>query len=141
MAKSKLKEPRGLRNCNPLNLRSGSALWQGLKPVQTDPDFLQFLDMGWGYRAAFVTLRTYCRKHGADTPRRIIGRWAPQADGNDTEAYLKRVLTLTGLDPDRALNPEKHRDMVPLVAAMSRVENGVKANMGDVQRGWLLYLG
>lgn len=133
--------PRGLRNCNPLNLRTGNPLWQGLRKEQTDPEFLQFKSMDWGYRAAFVTLRTYCRKHGADTPRRIIARWAPEADGNSPQAYLQRVTVLSGLSPDQRLNPENRTDMMRLVAAMSRVENGVPPDMREVQAGWVRYLG
>lgn len=132
--------PRGLRNCNPLNLRRANALWQGLRKEQTDPEFLQFRDMEWGYRAAFVTLRTYCRKYGADTPRRIIARWAPETDGNDTEAYLQRIVVLSGLEPDYPLDPEQRTDMVRLVAAMSRVENGVPPDMREVKAGWVYYL-
>lgn len=30
--------------------------------------------------------------------------------------------------------------MIPLVAAMSRMENGVPANMPDVEKGWDLFI-
>ncbi len=132
---------RGLRNGNPLNLRRGESLWQGLRAEQTDPEFLQFRSTAWGYRAAFVTLRTYHRKYGASTLRLIIRRWAPPDDNNDTELYLRMVQTLSGLNPDRTLNPEDRTCMVPLVSAMSRVENGVEACRRDVLEGWALYMG
>lgn len=133
--------PRGLRNHNPLNLRKGTFLWQGLRPRQTDPEFLQFLSPAWGYRAAFVTLRTYIDRRGADTPRRIVERWAPPADGNDTEAYLQRVTTLSGLHPDDRLSSDDETRLTALVKAMSRVENGRPAEDRHVREGWRLYRG
>ena len=48
---------------------------------------------------------------------------------------------LSGLSPDQRLNPENRTDMMRLVAAMSRVENGVPPDMREVQAGWVRYLG
>lgn len=55
----KLNKQRGLRNCNPLNIRRTADLWQGLAERQPDPEFFTFRSMPWGYRAAFIVLRTY----------------------------------------------------------------------------------
>ena len=54
----KLNKQRGLRNCNPLNIRRTADLWQGLAERQPDPEFFTFRSMAWGYRAAFIVLRT-----------------------------------------------------------------------------------
>ena len=48
--------PRGIRNCNPLNIRKGKDQWKGLLKVQNDKSFYQFKAMEWGYRAAFRLL-------------------------------------------------------------------------------------
>jgi hypothetical protein len=32
-------------------------------------------------------------------------------------------------------------DMIPIVSAMSKIENGVAANIADVERGWALFMG
>lgn len=132
---------RGLRNCNPLNIRRSADLWQGLAERQPDPEFFTFKSMAWGYRAAFIVLRTYVRKYTLDTPRLIISRWAPPEDGNDTDIYLRKVCALTGFVPDKHLNPLKAEHMGPLVAAMSRVECGTRADLTEVRAGWRLYLG
>ena len=71
----KLNKQRGLRNCNPLNIRRTADLWQGLAERQPDPEFFTFRSMPWGYRAAFIVLRTYCHKYGLSTVRDIIARW------------------------------------------------------------------
>ena len=95
----KLNKQRGLRNCNPLNIRRTADLWQGLAERQPDPEFFTFRSMAWGYRAAFIVLRTYCHKYGLRTVRDIIARWAPPEDGNDTENYIRKVCVLTGQMP------------------------------------------
>ncbi len=133
--------PRGLRNSNPLNIRRTTDLWQGLAREQTDPAFYRFTSCAWGYRAAFVVLRTYCVSRGANTPRTIIERWAPAADGNNPDLYLAHVAKRSGLEPDSPLNPYNRAHMVPLVAAMSEVENGRPAVMAHVLQGWALYMG
>ena len=120
----KLNKQRGVRNCNPLNIRRTADLWQGLAERQPDPEFFTFRSMPWGYRAAFIVLRTYCHKYGLRTVRDI-----------------RKVCVLTGFPPDKCLNPYDPSHMAPLVAAMSRVECGVKPIMSQIKEGWSLYMG
>ena len=86
-------ETRGIRNCNPGNIRRGSK-WVGLRPEQTDKAFDQFIDMKWGVRAIIIVLRSYVTIHHCQNVKDIIRRWAPPSDGNDTEDYIKRVQTM-----------------------------------------------
>lgn len=60
---------------------------------------------------------------------------------NDTENYVRKVCVLTGFPPDKCLNPYDPSHMAPLVAAMSRVECGVKPIMSQIKEGWSLYMG
>ena len=46
---------------------------------------------------------------------------------------------MTGLSPDEPLDTRDRATMVPLAAAISRVENGTAAVMRDVERGWELF--
>ena len=141
MENKKTLLPRGLRNNNPLNIRRTANLWQGLSKEQNDPDFFQFESMAWGYRAAFVVLRTYRNRYGINTVERIVRRWAPEKDGNDTEYYIRKVTVLTGLERTQIVDDQDPRTMMNLVAAMSRVENGVPARQVEVCKGWKLYQG
>ena len=141
MENKKKMLPRGLRNNNPLNIRRTANLWQGLSKEQNDPDFFQFESMAWGYRAAFVVLRTYRNRYGINTVERIVRRWAPEKDGNDTEYYIRKVTVLTGLERTQIVDDQDPRTMMSLVAAMSRVENGVPARQVEVCKGWKLYQG
>lgn len=132
---------RGLRNCNPLNIKRTADLWQGLAEEQLDPTFFTFRSIDWGYRAAFVILRTYINKYRLTTVEEIIRRWAPPEDGNETDLYIRMVCCLTGFRPNTLLNPYRPDMMIPLVAAMSRVECGVPAHPDEVWKGWQRYLG
>ena len=101
---------RGLRNNNPLNIRrSGSNKWQGMRPVQTDKAFVQFTARKYGYRAAFVLIRNYIQRHHANTIGKIIARWAPSSDGNDTQSYIRFVSRTTGIPADEPLRFENQQ--------------------------------
>ena len=132
-----IKQTRGLRNNNPLNIRHSSDRWQGKAKSQTDPAFVQFVSMAYGYRAAFVLLRTYRMKYGYNTLRAIIRRWAPPSE-NNTERYLANVSKWSGLDPDKPIAGHDANTYIAIVAAMSRMENGLPANPEDVAEGWRL---
>lgn len=81
---------RGQLNCNPLNIRRGSA-WKGLAPIQTDKSFCQFTSSVYGIRAALIVLRTYAYKYNRHTIREVISRFAPTADGNNVDNYVYLV--------------------------------------------------
>lgn len=127
---------RGYKNCNPGNIEQNGDNFQGeIKPSQ-DKRFKQFQSMAYGYRAMFVTLDTY-RKRGRDTIEKIITAWAPAIE-NHTENYIRCVEKWSGVPRDKVLTVNSGKDYIEIVAAMSRMENGVVANMVDVKRGFEL---
>ena len=125
---------RGIRNNNPLNIRHSADQWQGARAQQTDPSFVQFESMVYGYRAAWKVLETYWNHftgHGlAFNVRTIISRWAPPKE-NDTENYIRTVLLISGLggmenlpQPSRKVDEER---LVRLIGAMTCVEGQLVA--------------
>ena len=92
---------RGTRNNNPLNIRHAGSQWVGMRKVQTDKCFVQFVSRKYGYRAAFVLLHNYIRK-GKDTIGKIVAKWAPSSDRNNTQAYINYVSSTTGIDASHA---------------------------------------
>lgn len=130
-------KPRGLRNCNPGNIRLSDDKWQGLREEQTDEDFFQFQSMAWGYRALIRTLQNYRRKHNCWTIRDFITRWAPSCE-NNTLAYIKSVCNYLGVPSVYVPDVDDKDTMCALAAAMSRHENGVDAIMQEVSDGWNL---
>ena len=129
---------RGLSNCNPGNIRQSKVRYKGEVQPSRDPAFKQFESLAWGYRAVFVLLHTYRVRHGLRTVRGMISRWAPPVE-NHTEAYIRAVAADTGIDPDEPLDTLDPATMIPLAAAISRVENGTAADRGEIERGWALF--
>lgn len=103
-----------------------------------DAAFKQFRTMAWGYRAMFVLLHTYNR-YGYRTLRQMITRYAPPSE-NHTENYIECVSRWADVFPDTPLDTLDPATMIPVVAAMSRVENGVMPVDSDVHEGWRLFM-
>lgn len=129
------KLPRGLRNCNPGNIRITKDKWQGLRQEQTDKSFFQFVSMPYGYRALIRTLQNYRKRHGCITIADFISRWAPSCE-NNTGAYIRSVCKDLQVPSVFVLDIEDKGQMCALAAAISYVENGVPADMDDVHAGW-----
>lgn len=129
---------RGLRNKNPGNIRISKTKYLGEVTPSTDKAFKQFSTMAWGYRAMFVLLHTY-RKNGYRTLRQMINRYAPPVE-NHTDNYIVSVSRWAGVFTDVDLDTLDPAEMIPVVSAMSRVENGVPAVEADVREGWRLFM-
>lgn len=132
---------RGLRNNNPLNIEKtkGGNPWLGEIVPSADSRFAQFRSMAYGYRAAFKLLNNYQKNYGLDTIRKMISRWAPSNE-NHTDAYVEAVSNRSGVPANSRITTTNRDVMVPIVAAMSYVENGVEARMADVEAGWELFI-
>ena len=129
---------RGLNNLNPGNIRQSKVRYKGEVRPSRDPAFKQFESLAWGYRAIFVLLDTYRIRHGLDTIRNMISRWAPPSE-NHTEIYIRAVSDATGIPADHPVDTRDRTTMLRMAAAISRVENGTAADMAEVERGWELF--
>lgn len=129
---------RGYRNCNPGNIRLGASRFLGEYCDSEDPEFRQFEAMEWGYRAMFLVIHNYGELYGIHSLRGIISRWAPSHE-NDTANYAAVVARRLGIPVGGYINTLSRDVMCAMVAAMSWIENGVKAEMRDVEAGWELF--
>ena len=114
---------RGLRNCNPLNIRKSSEKWEGLAKEQKDSSFFQFVAPEWGIRAAYRILCTYSKKYYCKNISQVISKWAPPNE-NDTVNYIKFVCKVCGCEPETSVNVDDIDFMAKLIIAMTRMENG-----------------
>lgn len=128
---------RGLRNNNPGNIRLSGVKYVGEKTPSTDRAFKQFRTKAYGYRAMFVILRTYYNRYHLRTISSMIRRWAPESE-NDTRAYINHVAAWSGIGVADVVDIKNREQMCAIVAAMSRMENGTRADMKEVQSGWEL---
>lgn len=120
--------PRGYRNNNPGNLRHGKTEWKGLCRAQKDKEFCQFRSLSMGFRAMLKLLLNYYETHRLRNLLAILCRWAPTADGNDPQAYAKRVGLQVGRSAKEPLpHPKGDKILwVDIILAMAEVENGTK---------------
>ena len=126
---------RGIRNDNPLNIRHGKSQWVGMREKQTDKAFVQFTERVYGYRAAFVLMRGYITK-GKDTIGKIIAKWAPSSDGNNTQSYINYVSRSTGIDASHVLRWEDKEELVEIVRSMAQMECGIIEDKAIIEQGY-----
>lgn len=135
---------RGIRNNNPGNIEIG-APWQGLMPRErmtaaqaAETRFCVFEDPTWGIRAIARILITYQDKRRArdgspiDTLEEIIERWAPPSE-NDTDAYVRHLRQVLGIEPGRQLDVHRYETMRALVIGIVRHENSGQQPYTDAQ--------
>ena len=115
--------PRGIKNNNPGNIRSGTTVWAGLASAQTDPDFCVFISPEMGLRAMMVLLLSYYHRHGLNTVRSICNRWAPPSE-NDTGAYGDNLANFLKVTQDTVLNLDDPLLVSRVAAGICMNENG-----------------
>lgn len=108
---------RGVRNNNPGNLKA-------VGDQRRDREgFRVFASMDEGVRVANEQLDRLA-KRGINTIDAIAKVWAPAADGNDVENYIKNVTGQTGIGRFEQLS---EIDRAAVLAAMFRIESGKNA--------------
>lgn len=132
--------PRGFRNNNPGNIRTGPSMWRGLAdPVdqmefqRREQSFCVFREPEWGLRALAILLRKYKTEHGLDTPRKIIARWAPAGDNNDVTSYAAQLAAALGIGPDNFVDATDDASLVTMIRAIARHENGDRPPYAEMQ--------
>jgi hypothetical protein len=124
------KASRGYRNKNPGNIDFNPAnAWEGQTgrgdhwlPV-AQQRFAEFDTHEHGIRALARLLLTYQTRHGLNTVRQIIHRWAPPVE-NDSGAYVTAVARALSMGRDAPLDLQSYAVMRPLVEAIIRHELG-----------------
>ena len=121
---------RGMRNNNPLNLKSSTHnMWKG--KTGDSEGFVQFSSPELGIRAAARTLKSY-RKKGLTTITGIINRFAPGSE-NNPQAYVHSISQMTGLNPNI---PLKSSDYPKLIKAMGMIESRMDLDENVIKNLW-----
>lgn len=128
---------RGIRNCNPGNIRRTGIQWRNSFLTQAacesagrvwDPDFVVFYAMPDGERAIGHQLATDIGR-GQNTVSLIIAGnrasglygYAPVEDGNDTDSYVAEVSDALGVAPETLIDTSS---IPSLAAAIMKRETG-----------------
>lgn len=129
---------RGIRNCNPLNIRySPHNDWVGKIPG--DGVFERFSAIRYGVRAWCRLIRNYVRIHHCSTIRAIVNRFAPPVE-NDTLAYIRYVEDVVG---PVSVDILSENFMFRLCCAMWFIENGCypsTTHYTEIREGIKMYL-
>lgn len=132
---NQVREPRGFRNNNPLNIDYNKANdWDGQIGIEkgvSSPRFARFSSMEYGVRAAAKLVQNYMNRYGLRTVYGIINRWAPSVE-NDTHAYAEHVAHKLGVSP---YEPIQELDIPELLYHMIKHENGKYLDMATVTKG------
>ena len=132
---------RGELNKNPGNIRCSNQKFDGEVSPSRDAAFKEFQDYAHGVRAIAKILLTYYRRLGINTIRGILNRWAPSSE-NDVEAYIKDVCLSTGLNAYDQIPVYDRQDMLLLVRAIIKHENGrVVVSENEIAQGVDMALG
>lgn len=136
-----MKEPRGIRNNNPLNIRKGSN-WKGERPVQMDKAFEEFTSMEYGLRAGFKLICNHINGFGGKRPKantiaKLIRVWAPPVE-NNTDKYIDFVAEHAGVQASDIIDVRNVELMVKIARAMSFYECGVWLDKSLFYSAWLL---
>lgn len=114
--------PRSVRNNNPGNIEDGKFAKAQPGYKGTDGRFAIFEDAGTGAKAQGALLGSYIDR-GFNTVEKIIKRWAPHSDGNDTAAYIAQVAKSLNVSPGDTLSKAA-------IPQLQRVITGVESGSG-----------
>ena len=136
---------RGIRNCNPGNIKDFGISWNGIQDwedrtleQQDEKTFVVFRASWWGIRALAKLLGNYQRKHGLDTVEAIVGRYAPPSDNNPTTAYSTYIADAMGVPGDRYVDLSRYEVLEDMVRAIIRFENGSCPYTWELKTGLIM---
>lgn len=109
-----------VRGNNPFNIRQAGNDWEG--EVGGD-EFVEFESPEYGVRAADRLLQNYYEKHGIDTVRDVISRYAPATE-NRTEDYIRFVSERAGIPSESPIDLQDPETRYKLLSAMGMMESG-----------------
>jgi hypothetical protein len=132
--------PRGIRNCNPLNVERKGDSWLGMVRDQSgDERFIIFESPVYGFRCPAKLLLNYQAdkphtnppQRGLRTVNEMVNRWAPPSE-NVTSAYVVAVANAMAVGFDQPVDLRNDPELFArMLRAMCKHENGVPCPYDD----------
>ncbi len=94
---------QGALGYKPKQSKTTDANLGNIRPVGSNTEFLQTPTREQGIKDIDSNLLAYGTKHGINTLRGVISRWAPASE-NDTKSYVDTVSKRLSLDPDQKID-------------------------------------
>ena len=114
---------RAERCFNPGQLRKTVKLLNGEVRPSIDPELKQFVDMDYGFRAMWSTLKTYYYRYRLTTIGQIVPQWGTATIHKDLKAYTAFVVDTTGIAEHQQLK-FTCEEMGKVVLAIAHYESG-----------------
>lgn len=91
---------RGIRNCNPFNIKKNSVKWNGMVNSQSEKTFCVFENLDYGVRAGIVLLRNYVTTKKLNDVDSILKCFCPVAENGAVVVrnYYNYVKAVCGSD-------------------------------------------
>ena len=96
-----------------------------VRPVGASTGFQQPKSFDEGLQIMDNNLKAYGAKHGIDTLRGVISRWAPPSE-NDTETLIKNASQRLGISPDQKIDLSNSAQRQAIGTALMLQEKGPK---------------
>lgn len=133
---------RGYKNNNPGNIRlinpNDLPFLGEIRPT-SDPGWRQFENREYGFRAIMKNLQSYIDS-GYNDIEKIISRWAPSSDGNNTVSYINNAEARTGINRKQTIDRNDIDSLQKLAFAISWSENGFQPSWSEIAGGANLLL-
>lgn len=129
----------GYRQNNPGNIRNAGPVYKG--EISTSSAFKQFENMSYGFRAMASLLHSYIQS-GHNTVAKILYKYAPPTDGNNTAHYISSVCKAANVKEEQVLSDYdfKNGNMLNIMYHMTKVEQGYPPNIQDLTAGFNMFL-
>lgn len=114
---------RAERCFNPGNLRKTVKMLNGEVRPSKDPELKEFVDMDYGFRAMWSTLKTYYYRYRLTTIGQIVPQWGKDTMHTDITPYTGFVTDTTGIGKDERLR-FTCEEMGKVVLAIAHYESG-----------------
>lgn len=108
---------------NPANIRyNPNNRWIGL--TSSYKGFASFDHVYNGIRALYILLKNYYTYYRLNNVQKIISRFAPSSDNNQTDKYIEFVSGFLDVEPNEVLDFDNYRTFINLAYAIIKMESG-----------------
>ena len=122
---------------NPGKITKGPIPFIGEKLNSSDPEYCQFYEIEFAYRAMFILIKMLVQL-GYNTVLKLIIRWSPRPK-DQIDKYMDFIKTNTSFSEDTIINPDDRTQMIKLVSAISHFESMEIPKEQQILKAWDLF--
>jgi hypothetical protein len=125
---------------NPFNIKKSKYFFYGRVSAGNFSMFESFQNITFATAAFYKLIRENYYFKGYNTIEKIMYRYAPPNDGNDTEKYISYISNATGFNRSDEINISNFRFMSKFAESICFFESGYKLQFFQSWRAYQFYL-